>query len=859
MSVRALVVARTANFLTGVSAALALGAGAVHAQARDVAPAPQQGAARAPLAVARSSAALAVRPPEIDGSDADAVWATAPAITAFRVFDPVEDGDPHFRTDARVSYDAKNLYVFVRAFDPHPDSIVGILSRRDVRTTSDQLKVMIDSYLDRRTGYEFAVNPVGVKRDYYLYDDGVEDGSWDAVWDVATRIDSLGWTAEFRIPLSQLRFPPRDEHTFGLMIIRDVGRSNERISWPGLRPSRPGVASQFGEIAGLRGLGSPRRLEVAPYALTRNMSEPTATGFGRAQRQSLGADVKYGLTSNLTLDLTVNPDFGQVEADPAQLNLTAFEPFFEERRPFFLEGTGILRNGGSDRLFYSRRIGRAPQLGGLVADPTAEIPGASTIVGAAKITGRLERGTSIGALAAMTDDERVAGTLIEPRTTYGVARIAQDLRGGESGFGVMATQVHRDLATDDARAILRADATTGGIDLRHRWGKGTYSLSASLEGSVVAGSREAIARTQRAGVHYYQRPDDDLVYDTTRTSLTGSALSTRFNYRKGILAINSGYSRITPGFETNDVGFLSRADLQDSYVEVLFRSRQPRHFWRQATATLYTNHRWTADGMSLNHMIDGWFDVTFRNQTGVFAEYWYDNWGGSMCDRCSFGGPAVRQSPNHNLLVQLTGDARKRVSPIVAVFAYTGDEGRANLWRVRPLVRLRPAGNVTAELGARYERNRDDDQFLDNVVEDGRARALFAHLSQHTLSFQARLDYTLRPTVSLQLYAEPFVTTGAYSNVRELTVPRAERYLDRFTPYVGGVPAADFNVKQLRTNAVVRWEYRPGSTLFVVWSQARDQFDRDLGDFAAGRDYRNLFAARPDNVFLVKASYWLGM
>ena len=230
-----------------------------------------------------------------------------------------------------------------------------------------------------------------------------------------------------------------------------------------------------------------------------------------------------------------------------------------------------------------------------------------------------------------------------------------------------------------------------------------------------------------------------------------------------------------------------------------------------------------------------------------------------MCDRCSFGGPAVRQSPNHNLLLQVSADPRKRISPTVAFFAYTGDEGRANLWRIRPIVRLRPAGNVTAELGARYERNRDDDQFLDFASVGGERRYLFAHLHQHTLSFQGRLDYTLRPTVSLQLYAEPFVTTGAYSDVRELTAPRAERYPDRFAQWRGETPNGDFNVKQLRTNAVLRWEYRPGSTVFVVWTQGRDQFDRDPGDFAAGRDYRNLFSARPDNVFLIKASYWMGM
>src|SRR5712671_4015619 len=342
---------------------------------------------------------FAERPPVIDGRDDDPIWKTATAITGFRVFDPKEDGDPTFQTEAKIGYDAENIYVFVRMFDPHPDSIVSLLSRRDVKTQSEQVKIMIDSYHDRRTGYEFAVNPAGVKRDYYTYDDSREDLTWDAVWDVTTKIDSLGWTAEFRIPLSQIRYPRAAEHTFGLMIIRDIARLSERDAWPLLRRSVRGIASQFGDLGGFRGLGSPHRLEVAPYVVTKNRSRPQPTGFGRTQKLTVGGDVKYGLTSNLTLDATINPDFGQVEADPAQLNLTAFETFLAEQRPFFLEGTGIFSFAGdASRLFYSRRIGRSPQLARLVSDPTADVPASTPILGAAKLTGRLRSGTSLGAL-----------------------------------------------------------------------------------------------------------------------------------------------------------------------------------------------------------------------------------------------------------------------------------------------------------------------------------------------------------------------------------------------------------------------------------------------------------------------------
>jgi hypothetical protein len=716
---------------------------------------------------------------------------------------------------------------------------------------------MIDSFRDRRTGYEFAVNPVGVKRDYYTYDDAREDVSWDAVWDVAARVDSLGWTAEFRIPLSQLRFPDRDTHTFGLMIMRDIGRTNERLAWPTYRRSRPGIASQFGTLAGLTGLGTPQRLELAPYVLTRNVGTRTAAGFGRTQQQAIGGDLKYGVTSNLTLDVGVNPDFGQVEADPAVLNLTAFEVFQSERRPFFLEGTGIFQAGDDPtRLFYSRRIGRAPQLGGLVTDPTARIPGASTILGAGKLTGRLARGTSLGVLGAMTQAERVGGQVIEPRTTFGVVRVAQDFRRGETGLGVLVSGLQRSLAEPASALRLREGALAGGIDLRHRFPGGRYQLVASLQGSRVEGSAGAIARTQRAGVHYFQRPDADLPYDTTRTALTGSATTVVLNKVGGVFRFNSLYERITPGFETNDVGFLSRADLQRTHLELLWTSRRPRAFWRNATATLFTSHQWTASGMPLSHNLDAWADIQLRNQKRVFVEAWVDQWGGSMCDRCAFGGPALRLSPDVTYFLQLTDDPRRPVQPLVAAILTRGDEGRSLLWRVRPLLRLRAGSQVSGELGARYEHNRDATQWVRNVGTGAATRSRFARLDQRTLGVQARLDYTVRPTLSVQLYGEPFVSVGAYDAVREAVAPRAPRYADRFRPVEQAV--ADFNTKQFRSNAVMRWEYRPGSTLFVVWQQGRDQGDRDPGRFEAWRDYRNLFGARPDNTLLVKASYWFG-
>ncbi len=802
----------------------------------------------------------AMHAPIIDGDDRDEAWAHASRITGFTVFDPTEGGEPAQATEARFTYDDAHIYVFVRAFDSHPDSIISLLSRRDVKTTSDQIKVMIDSYHDRRTGYEFAVNPAGVKRDYYTWDDGEEDISWDAVWDVATRIDSLGWTAEFRIPLSQLRYAPAAEHVFGIMIMRDVARSNERYSWPLYRRSRNGLASQFAELGGFAGLGSPTRLEISPYALTRNASAPRAIGFVRRQQQQIGADLKYGITSNLTLDATVNPDFGQVEADPATLNLSAFETFLNEQRPFFLEGTGIFQAGEDPTaLFYSRRIGRAPQLSGLVSDPNADVPGASRILGAGKLTGRLSDGTSVGILGAATERVRVGNVIVEPATTYMVARGVRDFGGGESALGFVATDVHRSLDASIDK-YLRRDALAIGVDGRSRFAGGRYAVRGSLSLSSVRGTAGAITRTQRSSVHEYQRPDDAVAVDTNATSLNGSELILAANKVSGLIRVNTQYQFISRGFETNDMGFLSRADQQSGQVQLSLVPSKPVAGWRNARADVTVFDQFTAAGLRTGGLAELFAQGTRANGARASADFWVDNPVASYCDRCARGGPALRLSPAYNLLLNYSANPKLRLSPLVAAIYTIGDGGRSMLWRVRPYAVFRPSSRVSAELGTRYQRNRDNTQYLATLGTVGAdsTHYLFAHLDQDLLSFTSRFDVTMRPNLSLQMYAEPFVSAGHYTNVRELGSPRAADYDARFRQYARTAPNGDFNQKSFNASAVLRWEYRPASTLFLVWTQAREQFDLDEGSFTAGRDYRNLFAARPDNVFLIKASYWLG-
>src|SRR5256885_2022300 len=495
----------------------------------------------------------ATTPPVIDGKDNDAVWRIAPVIKDFRQFQPTEDGNPSFATEAKVAYDDHNFYVFAQAFAPLPAVIKKLLARRDVRICCDQIKIMIDSYHDRRTGFEFAVNPGGVKRDYAMYgDDQQEDDAWDGVWEVATQVDSLGWTAEFCFPLSQLRYAHAPSNTFGFAIWRDIDRHGvERVGWPLYRTSRRGFVSQLGDLVGLEGLAAPRRLELAPYAVVKNVPVP---GFERDQQYTAGADIKYGITSNITVDATVNPDFGQVEADPSVVNLTSFETFFQERRPFFVEGTGIFNfsvncnivNCSGEGLFYSRRVGRDPQLRGLYGDATS--PNASRILGAAKITGRLPGGLTIGAVEGVTQRTTGPGDrTIEPFTNYGVLRLQQDYRNGKSGIGFMATAVNRNLDQWSAD-FLRNRAYVGALDFRHRFHNDNYEVSGSFDLSTVGGSPAAIARTQRNSTHNYQRPDDNVMFDSTRTSLSRDAQELLFTQQSGFIHFPTSYMRRSPRF-----------------------------------------------------------------------------------------------------------------------------------------------------------------------------------------------------------------------------------------------------------------------------------------------------------------------
>ncbi len=805
------------------------------------------------------------RAPIIDGRDDDDVWRQMEPISAFRQFEPTEDGDPSLRTEARFGFDANNLYVVVRSFDPKPDSILSVLQRRDGFLLSDDIIVGVDSYNDKRTGYMFRLTPAGAMADGYMFNDGEEDWGWNAVWEGSARVDSLGWVAEYRIPLSQLRYVPRGDNTFGVAILRRTARSGERVTWPLIRRSKTGMVSQWGEMPGFTELSAPRRVELMPYSVARYGYKPRGDGSARnAAQAQIGADLKVGLTSNVTLDGAINPDFGQVEADPGVLNLSAFEQFFAERRPFFLEGSGIFRydidcnDGECTGLFYSRRIGRTPQLRDAYGD--AASPLQSTISGAAKVTGRLKSGLSIGLLNATTN--RAEGTdarTIEPLTNYGVVRLQQDLRGGNSGIGVMVTNTSRRL-DEWTRDILRGNALTGGLDLRHRFAQNRYQFSAQLAGSRVSGTAAAIARTQRSNVHLYQRPDaEHLGYDSTRTSMTGTMTQLSLNKQGGgITRFSTNAWYIAPGFEINDLGFRTRSDEAGASAWFALRPNNPFSFFRRGQLNF---NGWTTvntDGL----MIGNGGNV---NANGQFVNFWngyagigINNVVPTYNDRSARGGPAVYQPQRLQMWSGIDGDGRSAIAPSFNFSGGRRTDGLGSNWNASVGARVRLGGQLNGTVNVGYGRNIDDQQWINNYNDAGVTNYTFARLYQATSSVTFRLNYTMTPTLSLESYLQPFVSTGEFTNWRALDNGRAKDEDERFRPYTLRGEPGGFRFGQLRTNNVLRWEYRPGSVLFFVYTQGRDASPDSPTDFGAREGWNDVFGARPQNTFLIKTSYWFG-
>jgi Domain of unknown function (DUF5916)/Carbohydrate family 9 binding domain-like len=832
-----------------------------------------------PLAIAMSAAAAPNTPPsavavpvpeataiKLDGELSEAVWEHAPAITDFRQRDPKEGAMPTFATDVRIAYDATTMYVAVVAHDSDPSRIVGLRTRRDTSSPSDWIRVMIDSFHDRRSAFEFAVNPAGVKLDKYWFDDGNSDDiGWDAVWDVAVSKDAAGWRAEFRIPFSQLRFRQSDATTFGFAVVRTIGRLNETDTWPLLAKSANGFVSSFGDLTGLRVDGKPKRLEVVPYAVAQVATNPPADGNPLIPHTdpgaSVGVDLKYAVRPGMTLTATVNPDFGQVEADPAVVNLSGFETFFSERRPFFVEGSGMFQfnvdcnDGQCSGLFYSRRIGRAPR--GEPSTPVggyASSPAQTTILGAAKLTGRAGK-FSIGAMNAITADEDATIAVgpvrlkqsVEPLTSYSIVRARREF-DNQSSLGFIGTSTNRRLTADTS--FLPANAFTGGVDWDWRVWK-RYAVQGYWAGSEVQGDAAAIGDLQQSTVHSFQRPDaDHLEYDPTRTSLGGyGAMLALAKIGGERVRFNSNVAVKSPGFDINDVGYMRRADQRTMSNWMQWRNERPSKYLRSFRFNLNQWAGWNYGGDRLyaGYNVNAHWMFVNNWATGMGANY---NPRG-FDDRATRGGPGAYNNRTTSLWQYVESDNRRPVS--ASYFFNIGSDRKGTRWiGVSPEITWRASTFLSASGGFRWSHELSDAQWVENTAD---GHYVFGHLDQTTVSLTARVNYTITPQLSIQIYAAPFVSAGDYGAFKELVDGRADRYEDRYQPYAYQ-SNPDFDYRSFRTTNVLRWEYKPGSVLFVVWQQGRED-TIDQGRFGFGRDFGGIFSTPSRNVFLVKLSYWL--
>ncbi len=881
--------------------ALSLGAQAPVTPARDAT------GASAPVRVARAVRRTA--PVRIDGQLDDASWREAEPSGDFLQSWPAPGKAATERSEVRVLYDDQALYVGVRMFDASPDSIASGLGRRDATGAtgiySDWVHLVVDSYHDRRTAFRFSATPRGVQKDVYHYNDGQEDLNWDAVWEVGTQVDSLGWVAEYRIPLSQLRYGASGQdgaRTWGFQVQREIARRSERDTWAPWTPQDGGFVSRFGDLAGLVGVPQPERLEVMPYLSTRVTRAPgdAANPFYRrtSSKPSVGGDIKYGLPSGLTLSATVNPDFGQVEVDPAVVNLSAFETFFPEKRPFFLEGSDVFGFGqvvrqndyGGQFFLYSRRIGRQPQRA--VRDARfVDAPEQASIAGAAKVTGKVGAWT-VGLLDAVTLEQRARvlspggaryDAAVEPRTNYFAGRLKRDFRRGASTVGAMLQHTSR--AVDDTAfvSLLRSDASFGGIDFEHNMRNRSVVASGYVAGSRVRGSPRAIASTQENSTHYFQRPDAaHLSYDSTRTALAGYIGQIALA-RRGANFGSITYKETSPGLELNDLGFQSRTDYRALSTVAGHSNNTAGKRFRQYSAVAFSNDTWNFDGTAILHAYGSSANFSLLNLWGGGGSIAYQP-GNIYSDRLLRGGPQARLPATYQANAYAYSDSRRPVSGNLSG-GFTDDASGGGSQFVSVSADLRPASTLRVSVGPNLSRQHNTAQFVRSVREPmatatfGR-RYLFADLHQTTLSIDTRVDFTLSPTLSFVMYAQPFVSAGRYEDLKEFLRPDGydfavygrDRGTSRYDAATrsftvdpdGEGPAAafvvgdpSFNIRSLRGNAVMRWDYRPGSALYFVWQQQRSDYE-PIGDFAAGRDVGAIFRGRPTNVFLLKATYWLG-
>jgi len=889
-------------------------------------PAPARLAAQTPSTGDHASGrphAVAVErttPIVLDGVLGEPAWLAASPATGFRQWEPREGEPASQPTEVRFAWDADALYVGARMHDSlGARGVRTRLSRRDGIADGDNLQLVFDTYHDHAGRTVFTVNPSGVKGDAGQASPSA-DPSWDPVWQYAARVDSAGWTAEMRIPWSQLRFGRDTAQLWGMQLWRYVERLDETSMWAFWGRQESGGPPYFGHLEGIRVRRRPRGWELMPYALARaSQVRPTQPGSPFQQPRELGArigaDARMLLGSSFTLSATVRPDFGQVEQDPAVVNLSAFESYFTEKRPFFVEASGLLFFGGFScylcsggsgmNIYYSRRIGRAPQ--GSVPDgyEFSDAPRNARLLGAARLTGRTRAGWQVGVLEAVTAREAArvmdvetgerATVPVEPLTNYWLGRVRRTSHAGRVTWGAMATSVVRDFAgaSDPLRAQLARHAEALGVDWTLVAPGDGYSLMGNVVLANVAGDSLAIARLQRSSARYFQRPDragggngvfsDE--YDTSAGELRGFGGYLRASKDGGAWRWEAMVNVRSPGFEVNDLAFLTRADYAWMAANLQRRWTAPGRWYRSGVVIGGAQQQFNFGGDRTDLQFHGYGEAQLKN-------YWTASLYGhlrpaAIDDRMTRGGAAVRRSRGWEVEPELSTDTRR---PVVFTFSpsLSRYSDRSSIWRLSGSVRVKPATSAELSIGPSFTSFSDMGQYVTQfedpsaVVFYGR-RAVFAELRQRTLSLNTRLNWTFTPELTLELFARPFVSAGRYAGFQEYVRPRSgERaLLDSTQIHVAarsasGAPTRyrldpdrsagtadlefdnpDFRIRSLRGNAVLRWEYRPGSTLFLVWQQERSGEDA-AGTFDARRDLAEVFRQHPDNVFVVKASYWIG-
>lgn len=831
---------------------------------------------------------------QIDGMLNEAIWDEAEVATGFVQNFPNDGAAPSERTEIRILYSDKYLYVGAIAFDSSPLDIAATLFRRDGDEYSDWIIVSIDSYNDKRTAFTFGVNPRGVQKDMLYFDDDEEDILWDAVWDSETSINAEGWIAEFRIPLSQLRFTSsKNEQTWGINFERQIARLDEINYWSRIPREEFGEVSWSGNLLGIQDLKKPLRLEIVPYVsgeLTREPDLFNADPFyeKNALTFKAGGDFKYGISSDFTLTGTINPDFGQVEADPATINLTAFEVFFEEQRPFFLEGADIFAFGkttsqntfSSHSNFYSRRIGKtpfgSPELAGLDSG-FEDSPSETTIAGAAKVSGKTKGGLSLGILNAYTLEEKANYSLsdgsnfvyvnnelvVEPATNYLVSRVRQDLNNGDTQIGGFFSSVNRMMEASYLEDYIHESAYQIGIDGQHFWENRNWGASGVLSFSQVNGTENALLRTQMSSARFYNRIDSEYSsIDTTLTSLTGYYGEFSIGKYSGAgLRYSLTYSEMSPGYEVNDIGFLERSDYRSPqfYVEYLNVSSDLFRFY---LLWGYGGYAWNFDGdRIMNYYASGayfqlnnlWTILAIATKTGQF----YD-------DRSSRGGATLDRPQDFNISLDITSNSTNNFYANIGG-NYRRDASGEISTGLYSTANYRPNGYVQLSVspGWYYDKSTNEKpDFYDDYDNLGFG-SLFSDASINLFYTEFRLNWTFSPKLSLQTYIRPLIYSADFYNQKFFSESKTYNFrplsdVTNEETTASFERAFDFDYRTIQGNFVLRYEYRPGSTFFLVWQQERENIVGQQSNFTPFQSSVDLFSDDPTNIFLIKFSYWFG-